>query len=118
MGFPRQEHWSSLPLPSPGDLPDPGFEPGSPVSPALQADSLPAEPSGKPKKTVEFSNYKTIHLSDKIVESVKIPFLIFPNSCLKLSQLAVSLLFQEKAMAPHSSPLAWKIPWTQEPGRL
>ena len=84
----------------------------------LLAGSLLSEPPGKPKKTVEFSNYKTIHLSDKIVESVKIPFLIFPNSCLKLSQLAVSLLFQEKAMAPHSSPLAWKIPWTQEPGRL
>ena len=38
MGFPRQENWSGLPSPSPGDLPDPGIEPGSP---ALQADSLP-----------------------------------------------------------------------------
>ena len=34
--------------PPPGDLPDPGIKPMSPVSPALQADSLPAEPSGKP----------------------------------------------------------------------
>ena len=39
-GFFRQEHWSGLPFPSPGDLPDPGIEPGSP---ALQADSLPTE---------------------------------------------------------------------------
>ena len=31
MGFPRQEYWSGLPLPSPGDLPDPGIEPGSPA---------------------------------------------------------------------------------------
>ena len=33
--FPRQEYWSGLPFPSPGDLPDPGIEPVSPVSPAL-----------------------------------------------------------------------------------
>ena len=45
MGFSRQEFWSGLPLPSPGDLPDPGIESGSP---ALQADSLPSEPPGKP----------------------------------------------------------------------
>ena len=38
MGFPRQEHWSGLPFPSLGDLPDPKIEP---ASPALQADSLP-----------------------------------------------------------------------------
>ena len=46
MGFPRQEYWSGLPWPPPGDLPDPGIEPRSPASPALQEDSLPAEPSG------------------------------------------------------------------------
>ena len=40
MGFSRQKYWSGLPFPSPGDLPNPGIEPGSP---ALQADSLPAE---------------------------------------------------------------------------
>ena len=38
MGFSRQEYWSGLPFPPPGDLPDPGIEP---VSPALAADSLP-----------------------------------------------------------------------------
>ena len=45
MGFSRQEYWSGLPFPSPGDLPDPGIEPRSP---ALQADALTSEPSGKP----------------------------------------------------------------------
>ena len=45
MGFSRQEYWSGLPFPSPGDLPDQGIEPGSP---ALQADSLPTELQGKP----------------------------------------------------------------------
>ena len=46
MGFFRQEYWSGLPFPSPGDLPDPGIKPVSPVAPALQADSLPSEPPG------------------------------------------------------------------------
>ena len=45
IGFSRQEYWSGLPFPSPGDLPNPGIEPRSP---ALKADSLPSEPSGKP----------------------------------------------------------------------
>ena len=45
MEFSRQEYWSGLPFPSPGDLPDPEMEPGSH---ALQADSLPIEPPGKP----------------------------------------------------------------------
>ena len=45
MRFSRQEYWSILPFPSPGDLPDPGIEPRSP---ALQADSLPTELRGKP----------------------------------------------------------------------
>ena len=44
MGFSRQEYWSGLPFPSPGDLPNPGIEPGSP---ALQTDVLLSEPPGK-----------------------------------------------------------------------
>ena len=44
MGFSRQEYWSGLPFPSPGDLPDPGIRPGSP---ALEADALTSEPPGK-----------------------------------------------------------------------
>ena len=43
-GFSRQEYWSGLPFPPPGDLPNPGIEPRSP---ALQADSLLSEPPGK-----------------------------------------------------------------------
>ena len=42
-GFSRQEHWSELPCPSPGDLPDPGIELASLVPPALQVDSSPTE---------------------------------------------------------------------------
>ena len=47
IGFSRQEYWSGLPFPSPGDLPDPGISPGSP---ALQADALTSEPPGKPSR--------------------------------------------------------------------
>ena len=47
VGFSRQEYWSGLPFPVPGDLPDPGIEPGSP---ALQADALPCEPPGPIQK--------------------------------------------------------------------
>ena len=43
MGFPRQEYCSELPSPPPGDLPDPGIEPASPSSSALQVDPLPTE---------------------------------------------------------------------------
>ena len=77
LGFSRQEHWSGLPFPSPGDLPKPGMQPRSP---ALQADSLPLS-----------------HLG---------------------SIFSIVVCISEKAMAPHSSTLAWKIPWTEEPGRL
>ena len=49
MEFSRQEYWSGLPFPSPGDLPNPGMEPGSPT---LQADALPSEPPGKTKDLV------------------------------------------------------------------
>ena len=45
MGFPRQEYWSELPFPSPGDLPDPGIEP---ASPALASGFSTIEPPGKP----------------------------------------------------------------------
>ena len=49
--YSRQEYWSGLPLPSPGDLPDPGIEPGSPM---LQPYSLPSEPPGKPTVGIRY----------------------------------------------------------------
>ena len=52
-GIPRQEYWSELPLPSPGDLPDPGIEP---TSPALQADSSPVSHWGSPRKSIVITN--------------------------------------------------------------
>ena len=48
MEFSRPEYWSGQAFPSPGDLPNPGIKPRSP---ALQVNSLPADPQGKPKNT-------------------------------------------------------------------
>ena len=65
MGFSRQESWSGLPFPSPGDLPDPGIEPGSP---ALQADALPWEPSGKQATLMSLKvKYKQANSADMIL---------------------------------------------------
>ena len=49
MGFPRQEYWSGLPFPPPGNLPDPGIEPESLASPDWQVVSLPLVPPRKPQ---------------------------------------------------------------------
>ena len=78
MGFSRQECWSGLPFPSPGDLPDPGIEPRSP---ALQADALPSEPPEKPpyietgatliKNYSKFSNYIKFKMCVKISLKIK-----------------------------------------------
>ena len=48
MGLSRQEHWSQLPFPPPGDLPNPGIEPASVAVPAWQGDSLLLSPRGSP----------------------------------------------------------------------
>ena len=57
MGFSRQEYWSGVPFPSPGDLPDPGIKPGSP---ALQADAVLSDPPGKPSLYSRFLFKKSV----------------------------------------------------------
>ena len=89
MGFSRQEYWSGLPFPSPGDLPKLGIEPGSPV---LQTVSLPFELNWEAHELIYGLHYVEIYsLYTNIVE---------------------------KEMATHSSILAWRIPWTKKPGGL
>ena len=58
MGFSRQEYWSGLPCHPPGDRPDPGIEPVSPLTPALQVDSLTPEPLGKSHICVHTHTHK------------------------------------------------------------
>ena len=61
MAFSRQEYWSGLPFPSPGDLPKPGIEPGSPAS---QAYSLPTEPLGKPVRRLSTKELMLLVIND------------------------------------------------------
>ena len=59
-GFSRQESWSGLPFPSPGDLPNPGIKPWSPV---LQEDSLPTEVPGKPHRCILPLTHEVVHIT-------------------------------------------------------
>ena len=83
--FSSQAHWSGMPFPSPGDLPNPGIEPGSPI---LQTDALPSEPPGKSTRSPGGSDGKaSINMGD-------------------LGPIPGSGRFPEKEMATHSSTLA------------
>ena len=80
MKFSRQEYWSVLPFPSPGDLPEPGIES---VCPALQANALPSEPPGKPSRSLSIHQpmlpnpWYVLGLED----AVMVPDLQVPTGC-------------------------------------
>ena len=98
LGFSRQEYWSGLPFPPPGGLPNLGIEPTSPMSPVLAGRFFTTESPG----------------TSLLAQTVK---------CLSTMQetWVRSLGWEdplEKEMAIHSRTIAWKIPWTEEPGRL
>ena len=67
MGFFRQEYWSRLPFPSPGDLTDPGIKFASPVPPALQEDSLLLSHWGSPRRQVE------VHILALFIRTIQKP---------------------------------------------
>ena len=70
MGFSRQEYWSKLPCPPPGDLPDPGMKPTSLISPALAMGSLPRVPPGLTSPVQKHDNrhniFNILRLSHKV----------------------------------------------------
>ena len=75
LGFSRQEYWSGLPFPSPGDLSDPGIEPGSP---ALQAYSLLIELQEKPKITLKSQNSKFEEMrNSKLCDFIRVQSVVF-----------------------------------------
>ena len=115
MGFSRQEYWSRLPFSSPGDFPNSGIKP---KSPALQADYLPSEPPEKPtqKKWTQYT--RNSHQPDWQIKQV--PCLPSTHFCWCWCFFCSCLFYAplEKVMATLSSILAWRIPWTEEPGRL
>ena len=78
-GFSRQEYWSGLPFPPPGDLPDPAIEPTSPVAPALAGRFFTIEPPGKSTVTLfslfiwlNWANYLTSSSTDWISIWIKL----------------------------------------------
>ena len=99
MGFSRQQYWSGLPFPSPGDLPNAGIEPWSP---AFQADALTSEP---PEKQ---------HWASLVAQTVKRLPAMWETQVRSLGREDPL----EKEMATHSSTVAWRIPWMEEPGGL
>ena len=141
MEFSRQEYWSGLPFPSPGDLPDPGIKP---MSPALAGGFFTTEPLRKPSiKLEEFKciycwrgqwtyswsvNLKNWNLSFSVsgrvnISSFKIGYIKegFPGgSAGKESACYVGGLGSipgfggspGEGKATHSSIMAWRIPWT------
>ena len=90
LGFSRQEYWSGLPFPSLGDLPHPETEPASLASPALAG---------------RFFTVRATREAPRIRSKDQIFILCYTTG-------------SEKAMAPHSSTLAWRIPGAGEPGGL
>ena len=116
VGLPSHEYWSGLPFPSPGGLPDPRTDPASPLAPALASRFFTPEPpaqdcvshhTDQPGLREEHFRYFLVGSDDKA-------------SAMQETQVQ-SLGWEdplEKEMAAHSSILAWKIPWTAEPGRL
>ena len=91
MGFPRQEYWSGLPFTPPGDLPDPGIKPTSPVSPALQVDSLPLSHQGSLWNKANAKYY-----SSNLNVFLTLIFSIFPSLLLSFPSLNFSFIFCRK----------------------
>ena len=110
MDFFRQEYWSGLPFPSPGDLPDPEVKP---MPPALAGGFFITEPPEKPNEEINAINKKQ-YWACQVAQWQRI--------CLQVQETWVRSLGQEdtleKEMATCSGILAWKIPWIEESGRL
>ena len=90
MGFYRQEYWSGLPFPSPGDLSNPGIKPRSP---ALQAESLPSKPPGKCHMYYMYINYTLHRVALIFPYTLYLPnyLLVLMNSILSLRSGGISL---------------------------
>ena len=96
MGFPSQRYWSGLTFPTAGDLPDPRIKPMSPVSPELQAHSLPVEPFGKP-----IYIWKPIYIYE-IFSHKKNEFLPFTTIWMGLESVMLSEINQRKILCYQS----------------
>ena len=125
MGFSRQECWSGLLCPPPGDLSNPGIKLTSVTSPALAGGFFTTSATWEaPYFFVSpacfalgclWSYYWFLEVY--IIFLILLDIYVYCEYFLKI--LFSSLVLDaEKAMAAHSSSLAWKIPWMEEPGGL
>ena len=96
MEFSRQEYWSELPIPFPGDLPNAGIEPGSP---ALQAVSLTTEPLGKPKSNHSLSAIYSLKQILFFINSFINYFTMFSFNC----EFFMSIKFYERVFTIYLS---------------
>ena len=145
MEFSRQEYWSGLPFPSPGDLHDPGIKP---TSPALTGRFFTTESPGKPMKDFRKSLFQIKKKNEweeeeqeeeedafkmqkhwvqvgalrKASKATKRKSDFQSDKCFSIRSKQFPSLGQEnpleKEMATHSSIFSWRIPWTEEPGAL
>ena len=106
--FFRQEYWNGLPFPPPGDLPDAGIKPRSPVSPVLQADYLPLSHQGNPiyyNNITYFINGASL-VAQMVKESI--------CNARDLGLVLQSGRSSGEGNGNHPSILAWRVSWTEE----
>ena len=77
MGFSRQEYWSGVPFPSPGDLSNPGIEPASLVSPALASGFFTTEPPGKPPSSCHLKTNNLAVVNKKLSNNSPLDLIYF-----------------------------------------
>ena len=116
IGFSRQEYWGRLPYPSPGDLPD------SRTEPATSAFVVELFTTSATWEAQSYYHWQAIN--NAVHLNCCCSLLVLRDNEFVIVLLLIYIHWNlgrcagEKAMAPHSSTLAWKIPWTEEPGRL
>ena len=125
MEFPRPQYWSGETFPSPGDLPKPGIEPRSL---ALQADSLPAEPQGKPVSILyiypslldvplpppptPLGHHRALSRAPCAMQQLPTGHLFYPRSCIHVSatfSIRPTLPIPTVATCPFSMPLSFIV---------
>ena len=110
-GIFRQEYWSGLPFPPAGDLPGPGIEPSSLVTPALTGVCFATVPPGKISHIFIFIHKYRASLVAQMVKNLPAMRETWVQSLSWEDPL-------EAGMATHFSVLAWRIPWSEGPGGL
>ena len=120
MGFSRQEYCSGLPFPSPGNLPDPGIEPGSP---ALQVDYLPTESPGKPykdpQKVCVLQECKAGKITDTGIRMMFLAFTVSPFVFFFSSPSSLSLTVRtEVKTIVHPKATCWLLAPRRTPVHL